>query len=153
MNDDTRPVLVLDTNVVLDWLAFGDAAVQPIATAIATGQVRLISSAACVDELQRALGYAAIRLDAEAQARALANFCGYATLVDDPPSDALPILPRCDDPDDQKFLQLAWHAGARWLISRDKALLKLAVPVAKLGRFAVIAPTEFAAVLAQLSAS
>ena len=39
---------------------------------------------------------------------------------------APPGLPRCSDVDDQKFLELAWHAQARWLVTKDKALLVLA---------------------------
>ena len=32
----------------------------------------------------------------------------------------------CRDPDDQKFIDLALSGGARWLVSRDKAVLALA---------------------------
>jgi len=35
-------------------------------------------------------------------------------------------LPRCKDPDDQKFLELAARTGANLLVSKDKALLRLA---------------------------
>jgi predicted nucleic acid-binding protein len=52
-------------------------------------------------------------------------------------------LPRCEDPDDQKFLELAWHVCASHLVTRDKALLKLAPRVAQLGRVAVLAPDAF----------
>ena len=31
----------------------------------------------------------------------------------------------CKDPDDQVFIDLAMHVGARWLFSKDAALLKL----------------------------
>jgi predicted nucleic acid-binding protein len=141
------PLLLLDTNVVLDWLAFGDAAIAPIADAVESRRVTLISSAACVDELQRALGYKAIKLDAAAQATALAAYRSKAQLLAAPPEGSLPMLPRCEDRDDQKFLELAWHAGARWLVSRDKALLKLAPQLARMGRFGVIAPSAFAAAL------
>jgi predicted nucleic acid-binding protein len=34
-------------------------------------------------------------------------------------------LPRCLDPDDQKFVTLAFYSSARWLLTRDKALLGL----------------------------
>jgi len=54
-----------------------------------------------------------------------------------------PVLPRCEDPDDQKFLELAWHAGARWLVTRDKALLKLASKMQKLAGAEVIPPGQF----------
>ncbi|MGI4857360.1 MAG: PIN domain-containing protein, partial [Janthinobacterium lividum] len=37
-----------------------------------------------------------------------------------------PVLPRCSDRDDQKFLELAARSGAHWLVTKDKALLKLA---------------------------
>jgi predicted nucleic acid-binding protein len=33
---------------------------------------------------------------------------------------------QCSDRDDQKFLALAHAEGARWLLSRDRAVLKLA---------------------------
>jgi predicted nucleic acid-binding protein len=36
-----------------------------------------------------------------------------------------PALPRCSDPDDQKFLALAQDAAADWLLTRDKAILRL----------------------------
>ena len=52
-------------------------------------------------------------------------------------------LPRCEDPDDQKFLELAWHARASHLLTRDKALLKLAHRLEESGRFAVLAPDAF----------
>jgi predicted nucleic acid-binding protein len=46
----------------------------------------------------------------------------HATFVDEPPRCSL----RCKDPDDQVFIDLAVHVGARWLFSKDAALLKLA---------------------------
>jgi predicted nucleic acid-binding protein len=63
--------------------------------------------------------------------------------VDDPAGAVVPSLPRCEDPDDQKFLELARHAGARWLVSRDKALLKLAGKMQQRAGVAVIAPAAF----------
>jgi predicted nucleic acid-binding protein len=50
-------------------------------------------------------------------------------------------LPRCEDADDQKFIELAWHARASHLLTRDKALLKLARRLSD--RFAVLAPDAF----------
>ena len=50
-------LLVLDTNVVLDWIAFDDARVQPIAAAIERGVLQAATSGACLQELHRALGY------------------------------------------------------------------------------------------------
>lgn len=137
------PLLVLDTNVILDWIAFDDARVQPMVAAIERGTLRLVSNAACLQELRRALGYAEVKLDAEAQARAFARYCRHAALFEVPDAAVAPDLPRCEDADDQKFLDLAWNARASHLVTRDKALLKLARQVAQFGRFAILAPDAF----------
>jgi len=46
------------------------------------------------------------------------------TLVEMPPAPAVQL--RCSDPDDQKFIDLAMTRGSCHLVTRDKALLKLA---------------------------
>lgn len=137
------PLLVLDTNVVLDWVAFGDPRVQPIVDAIERGALRAATSGACLQELRRALGYAQVKLDAAAQALAFERYLAHARVFDIPGTAAPPDLPLCEDPDDQKFLELAWHARASHLVTRDKALLKLARQVAESGRFAVLTPDAF----------
>jgi putative PIN family toxin of toxin-antitoxin system len=138
-----RPLLVLDTNVVLDWIAFDDARVRPIAAAIERKALLVVSNEACVLELRRALGYAQVKLDDHAQTLAFERYIAQAKIFE--PSDVAPAreLPQCEDPDDQKFLDLAWHARASHLVTRDKALLKLARPLS--GRFAVLAPDAFLA--------
>ncbi len=50
------------------------------------------------------------------------------------------ILPRCSDVDDQKFLELARDARADVLISKDKALLKLARKTMQAGLFNILPP-------------
>jgi putative PIN family toxin of toxin-antitoxin system len=137
------PLLVLDTNVVLDWVAFGDSRVRPIADAIECGLLQAATSSACLQELRRALGYAQVKLDAAAQLLALERYTAFARVFAIPETGAMTGIPRCEDPDDQKFLELAWHARASHLLTRDKALLKLARPLAQLGRFCVQAPQEF----------
>ncbi|MGV3656140.1 MAG: PIN domain-containing protein, partial [Noviherbaspirillum sp.] len=49
-------------------------------------------------------------------------------------------LPQCRDKDDQKFLELARDAGAAALITKDKALLKLAGKARRAGLFAILTP-------------
>jgi len=136
-------LLVLDTNVVLDWVAFDDARVRPIAAAIERGDLRAVTSDACLQELRRALGYAQVGLDSAAQALAYERYLAHATLFEIPALAVEEGLPRCEDADDQKFLELAWHARASHLLTRDKALLKLARKVERSGRFAVLAPEAF----------
>ena len=137
------PLLVLDTNVVLDWVAFADPRVQPIVAAIERDALRVATSGACLQELQRALGYVQVKLDAAAQALAFERYVRHAVVFDIALSAEAPALPRCEDPDDQKFLELAWHARASHLLTRDKALLKLARQAVHAGGFTVLAPDRF----------
>ena len=117
------PQIVLDTNVVLDWLLFGEPAVAELTQAISAGRLRWVATAAMREELAHVLtrGLAAAR-GAEASAL-LAAWDRHAALQPEPPSDR---LLRVTDPDDQKFVDLALHVRARWLVSRDRAVLKLA---------------------------
>jgi putative PIN family toxin of toxin-antitoxin system len=135
--------LVLDTNVVLDLVVFRDPAVRPLGEALEKGGAVAVTRGDCLEELERSLAYRRLGLDAAAQSRALEDFRSRATLLDMPPGRARTDLPLCADPDDQKFLELAWHSGAGFLVTRDKALLRLGRAVARLGRFAVIGPHEF----------
>lgn len=134
---------MLDTNVVLDWIAFDDPRVRGLVEAIEGGALRVVTSGACLVELRRALGYPQVKLGPDTQAAAFERYETYAVRVDPPPGAVPDDMPRCEDPDDQKFLELAWHAGASHLITRDKALLKLAGRVARLGRFRVMDPAAF----------
>ena len=123
------PRLVLDTNVCLDLFVFGDAACATLRAALDAGAVEAVADAACREEWLRVLDYPQLGLDASRRAAAIAAFDARLCLLVDaeretPP--AAPKLPRCADPDDQKFLELAQAGGAQWLLSRDKALLKLA---------------------------
>lgn len=52
-------------------------------------------------------------------------------------------LPRCADPDDQKFLELALASGAQCLLSKDKALLQLARRTAREGWFQILCPSAW----------
>ena len=132
--------IVLDTNVVLDLVVFGDPGAKALRAAIEAKRVTVLGSAESRAELLRVLAYPRFRLDDSAQQAALRWVDTHAQSVEAP--SAHPPLPRCSDPDDQKFLDLAWAAGADVLVTKDKALLHLARRIAKLGRFLVSSPTE-----------
>ncbi len=114
---------VLDTNVVLDLLHFADPQALPILQALEAGCIECRASSATLEELQRVLGYPEFSLSLPAQQALLARYRALAPYIEAPP---VADLPRCRDTDDQKFLDLAIHAGARVLVSKDRALLKLA---------------------------
>ena len=59
-------------------------------------------------------------------AAAAAAWAGFAHRVETPAAPGPAARLHCSDPDDQKFLELAQASGARWLVSRDNELLKLA---------------------------
>ncbi len=118
------PKLVLDTNVVLDWLVFADPAVAGLADAIVNRRLRCLTSPAMRAELSHMLGHASLARWEPDREQALAFYDRFSHPVDDPaPAGHAPA--RCRDPDDQVFLDVAWHGRARWLITRDKALLAL----------------------------
>jgi|APDOM4702015248_1054824.scaffolds.fasta_scaffold143413_2 predicted nucleic acid-binding protein len=125
------PSVVLDTNVVLDWLLFADPATTAIAVAVSSGRVRWIATAAMRSEFTHVLhrGLATARgIDPATLLDAWASRCNE---VSDPPR--APALLRCTDAGDQMFIDLALAAGARWLVSRDRAVLKLRRRAALLG--------------------
>lgn len=116
--------VVLDTNAWLDLLVFDDPRMRPVAAARAAGEVEFLMGDHGRHELQRVLAYPVLRLDADAAIAILARAREAARPVPDPA--ARTDVPRCRDPDDQPFLDLAVAAGARWLLTRDAELLRLA---------------------------
>lgn len=139
---DLPSPLVMDTNVVLDWLVFRNPACAPLVEALEAGRVRWVSTAAMRDELMHVLGrgtLAAWRPDLDTISAAHRQ---WAWTVD--ASEVLtPARLRCTDPDDQKFIDLAAHLGEACLLSRDRAVLKLARRAREAG-FAILTPEAWA---------
>jgi len=128
-------VVVLDTNVALDLLVFDDPGCIGLRAALADGDVRWIATAAMRDELVRVLGYPLIagRLSriGRSAAQVLAAFDHQVHAVEPPPAPAA-LVPPCEDPDDQHFIDLALAHRAT-LLSKDRAVLQLARPLAECG--------------------
>ena len=97
----------------------------------------LLVSRPTIEELIRVLAYPKFRLSAEDAESLLAAYLPYSTTVSAAPSKR--TVPRCDDPDDQPFLDLAAAGKADVLVSGDRAILALA------GRtpFAIESPEQF----------
>jgi putative PIN family toxin of toxin-antitoxin system len=127
--------LVLDTNVWLDVLVFDD----PAARALGEGKFEVLIDAPCAAELERVLGYPLGRwtLTPERQAECATRSRRLAQLVSHE-GRAPAALPRCADPDDQKFLELAAACGADALVTKDEALLRLRARLP----FRVVRPVE-----------
>jgi putative PIN family toxin of toxin-antitoxin system len=141
-----KPRLVLDTHVWLDWLVFDDASVAPIREAVERGRVELYIDAPCEAELARVLarGFARRALDAIAQQACIAQCRRLARRIDAvlPEADRA-RLPACRDADDQKFLEAAAAAGAEFLITKDRELLRLGGKRSRVP-FRILTPAEFA---------
>lgn len=115
--------LVLDTNVLLSLWVFADSRFLPIRAAMEGGAWVALTDAACLAEFERVLGYPEFELDAPAQRNILVD---YSALAHPIAAAACPPLPQCSDRDDQKFLELACRGAAQFILTSDKALLKLA---------------------------
>lgn len=124
--------LVLDTNVVLDLFVYEDPATVPLRALLAEPQTRWLATPVMREELRRVLAYpqvlkrmAARELTADA---ILAAFDARAQIV--------AIAPKapytCKDRDDQQFIDLAVTHRAE-LVSKDKAVLRMAKRLATLG--------------------
>ena len=149
----THPLtLVLDTNVVLDWLVFRDDAISGLQLAVEQRRVTIVTHAAAIDELRRVLAYPQCKLDV-LEREALLNRYRMASFEATLPTGfslenlLLPAgFPRCRDEDDQHFLALAYHAKADGLLTKDRQLLRLRKRVARFG-VTVASPKEFVAKL------
>ena len=124
--DGDRPAIVIDTQVIMDWLVFRDARVQPLASAVSERRLRWLVAPAMRDEIRHVLGRGVAASYAPDLAYIEGQFDSLAIAVADAPPQPLTGRLVCRDPDDQKFIDLALARGARWLVSRDKAVLALA---------------------------
>lgn len=118
---DSPPSVVLDTHVVLDWLVFGDARVQPLVQALTTGRLRWLGTARMRVELSHVLARSVLQPWSPDAQKVLAVVDGLVQPCDAPPPSHL----SCSDPDDQVFIDLALAQRVPWLLTRDKALLRL----------------------------
>lgn len=129
--------MVLDSNVWLDLLLFADPRCAALRTIIDAGLLMPVIDAACLEEWRRVLAYPLWDLAGERQQALYQAVQQWLVPV---PQLTHIELPRCRDRDDQKFLDLAAHAQALLLLSRDRDLLKLARPCRRLGLFHILEP-------------
>lgn len=137
-----RPAIVIDTQVVMDWLVFRDARVQSLIAAVTSGALRWLVAPAMRDEIRHVLGRGVAATYSPDLPFIEAQFEAHALAV--AAAEPQPLAGRlvCRDPDDQKFIDLALASRARWLISRDKAVLALAKR-ARLRGLAIVTPERW----------
>lgn len=130
--DAAARALVLDTQIVLDLLLFADPGAAPLRRLLAAGRLQWLATRAMRAELERVLAYPQIvrclALRQISAAQVLADYDAGARCVAAAPSAVL----RCQDADDQPFIDLAL-AHRAILLSKDKAVLRLRKSLLALG--------------------
>jgi uncharacterized protein len=125
--------IVADTNVIVSALVFGGVPRQVLEMADA-GQCELFYSAAIQDEVQRILA-GKFGWDESRLRQVLPPFWSMGEMV----------VPRAtvhavaDDPDDDRILECALAAGAAFIVSGDRHLLRLQ----RYRSILIVSPREF----------
>jgi putative PIN family toxin of toxin-antitoxin system len=126
------PLIILDTNIVLDLFVYNDPRQANLDKALRAGALQWLATSAMRSELARVLDYPQVakrRLVNHQPAEAvLAQMDSLAKFV-----DAAPKAPyTCKDPDDQIFIDLACEHQCA-LLSKDKAVLAMRSRLSRLG--------------------
>ncbi|WP_241523025.1 putative toxin-antitoxin system toxin component, PIN family [Herminiimonas fonticola] len=141
MNPKIATRIVLDTNVCLDLFVFRDPRWTRLHAALKDGSVEAITRDDCRMEWNIVLRYPHLKLDDAARTQVAAEFDALIRCTPMPElNDTAVKLPICKDKDDQKFLELSRDINADVLITKDKALLKLARKTRRDGLFSIMTP-------------
>lgn len=133
----TIPRVVLDTNVVVSALVFEGASFRSLRESWQQQSVLPLLSPATAAELIRVLAYRKFRLTAGDREELLADYFPWCEAVQIPSPP--PAAPRCRDPFDLPFLELAIAGHADFLVTGDADLLAVSVGT----RFRVLSPGDF----------
>jgi uncharacterized protein len=132
--------VVLDTNVLLSLWAFVDSRLTPLRQQVECGAWIALGNQATLAEYRRVLGYPKLKLGEMAQQQAYRRYAELVVFVAEYTDRLLTPLPRCQDRDDQMFLELARDGSADCLFTADKALLKLSRRESLRGLFRIATP-------------
>ncbi len=116
-----RELVVLDTNVLVSAVGWRSPE-RELYDRCRSGRLRLAISPALLEELRRVLGYPKLGFSEDEVEVFVADVLDHAGVVS--PSRTLEVVK--DDPDDNRVLECAVAAGARWVVSGDKHLLGVA---------------------------
>ncbi|MBC3916251.1 putative toxin-antitoxin system toxin component, PIN family [Undibacterium sp. CY18W] len=134
--------VVIDTNVCLDLFVFKDPRWSVLLSALQNNDIQAVTRHDCRDEWLAVLKYPHLPVVPEELEQITGWFDTYIPCVT-PTEPSTYKLPVCTDKDDQKFLEIARDAQAQVLITKDKALLKLARKMKNAGMFLIQTPEQF----------
>lgn len=128
-------LVILDTQIVMDWLVFDEPSLAPLIAAVESRHLLWTATVAMKAELMHVIARGVAARYTPDVDRVLAAFEQHCRFVEEPVLSM--VRPRCSDTDDQKFIDLGLGLAAAdhaiTLISRDRAVLKVAKRAAKLG--------------------
>ncbi len=115
---------MLDTNVVLSALVFSGGPTAALRQAWQNGHCTPLLSSATAAELLRVLAYPKFKLTDAEQEDLLADYLPFCSTIRMPAHS--PVVPKCRDPFDRPFLELALAGKAQFLVTGDHDLHSLA---------------------------
>ena len=115
---------MLDSQAVFDWIYFEDPITALWEARRQAGRWQWVADESLRAELAHVLARAELPPRQRSAQDVLDWFDARARLLPTP-APSLATRLRCTDPDDQKFIDLALSQPVRWLVSRDRAVLKL----------------------------
>ena len=123
--------IILDTNILLDIFVFEDVRADRLRNAVLNRQIKTYSNQTSVEELADVISRPFFDLEEGRQAEIMGQWQSLSQSIEDPKLEPAPW--KCQDPDDQVFLDLAFTVRPSILISKDNAVLKLATRALKEG--------------------
>ena len=123
--------VVFDTNVLLDLFVFHDFRALHLKQALLDHKIDALASPKTLEEFADVISRPLFSLETVEQEKILAQWKSLSRILDDQSLLSSPW--RCQDPDDQIFLDLAFTAKPCTLISKDNEVLKFAARAAKEG--------------------
>ena len=147
--------LILDSQAVFDWLLFQDPVTSGWSALLRSGAWTWVHTAEMKAEFDAVLrkGFGPKwPLDAARLAAVAEGWRELAHEVPEPPPLGADRRLACTDRDDQKFIDLGLALPAHTLVSRDKALLRLARKALARQGLNVLTPSAWTASLAVITA-
>ena len=123
--------IILDTNILLDIFVFEDVRADRLRNTVLNRQIKTYSNQTSVEELRDVISRPLFALEEGQQVKIMGQWQSLSQSIEDLKLKAAPW--KCQDPDDQVFLDLAFTVRPSILISKDNAVLKLATQALKEG--------------------
>jgi len=121
--------VIFDTNVLLDLFVFNDFRALHLKQVLLEQKIDALASPKTLQEFADVISRPLFSLNTAEQEKILLEWKLLARIIAD--QSLLPSPWRCQDPDDQVFLDLAFTVKPCILISKDHEVLKFAAQAAK----------------------